>query len=1027
MTDQNFNSEKDTAYIQSLLDRLRATLGEEDNGDEGSNPSPTYDTPRTQTAPVVEPVEPDFPEDEEPKVPPVTPENDPLPVEDVPPAIFPTPEEEKEPVKTEEIPRHHPDEEGADPIPGEVPPATYEPMPEVDPFAPVEVVEEHPTELPAETPLVAEPAEFPRYEAEEDVEDLVSTESLDSVASSEPEAVEEQTAISNDGEDVEVEPSQDETEYPEDLVTPAAQEAEIREAEERFATILHKREEPEIVPAQTTERPWQSRRIDGAGTAAHPVGARYRSFPVPDATVAIPIIPIMNEGDLSLVDPLETQAPEPSAVETSVNEAEITMPEQVEQPVIPTLPIVEPATYVDAGTDDFIPEGHLATLPPDEMLEAEEETGEETREEPKAPQLVEEPVEEPVPSVTEEEDEETIEPVEAPVFKERKPFKQVLKEYLSNLFASKGAKSKLASGFPFGVSTIAHAPTEEGKKVRRNQLAQELLSDRIRCWISLGLLLLLFVWEMLPGQMNTLLSRLLLTRVPGAAILIDLQLLLLLCFVGYRPILRGFAAFGKGQVLPESLTSVGVVVAVGAQVALYLLDRIVPFTVGFMAGCLVVAAVVADYFRNGTLVCAMRVYSQSDEGAYIAAFDKTDEKHEMRAHLVSAPVDFAKRNTARFENTTINLTTIIVAFVAAMVYFFVFFGARGQFNPLFLDRAIWGAATVFCATMPISLFAIHGVLFGILSQRVAAERIGISDEETAAQYATVDQMVFNDTDAFPTGSVRVRGIKLRGDFRMDNALYLVSSLFRRVGGPLAQVFGLSTTGVTLSDDVEIRSIDEDGIEARINGEDLCVGSKEYLRRLGISVYNDPDDQRAIEENNAILCVAYRTQMCAKFYIRYTVSTAFESNVEYYAKRGVSTVLLTADPMLTPAFFDAISYVSDSQLTLARRKVEETGEEQAQALEGGLISVGPRKTLRRMPFFFRIWRACRSGLHLISCAAVIINAVAIPLLMLTAKSDAAMVTPLVGALAQLIWLLPTVITALVVGRMNPNKPQVDTTT
>lgn len=1014
MTDQNFNSEKDTAYIQSLLDRLRATLGEEQSVDEGSNPSPTYDTPRTQTAPVIEPEAPDETEDETPKVPPVTPASDPLPVEDVPPAIFPDEEEEDVPETTVEVPVRNPEEDGADPIPGQVPPATYEPLPEVDPFTPEEVDGEHPEELPRETPLVGEPAEFPRYEAEEENEIVDATESLDSV---------DTPAVAETASDE----IADEQVHPEDLVAPAPEEDEIREAEERLATILHKREEP-IVPEKTPERPWQSRRIDG-GSAAHPVGARYRSFPVPDATVAIPIIPIMDEGDLSgLTFPAETRTPDPTPANISEGNETFIADTVVEGPKEPALPVMEQATYVEATPDDLIPEGHLATLPP----EPAEDDATESQEQPAVPaEEPEEPVVDETPDDPTESDEEIVDPVEEPSEPEepkvRKPFAQLLKEYAHSLFASKGSKSRLANGFPFGVATIAYAPTEEGKKVRRNQLAQALLSDRIRCWIALGLLLLLFVWEMLPGQMNTLLTRLLLTRVPGAAILIDLQLLLLLCFVGYRPILRGFAAFGKGQVLPESLTAVGVVVAVAAQLALYFLDQIVPFTLGFIAGCLVVAAVVADYFRSGTQVCAMRVYSQSEEGAYIASFETTEATREMRVAPTSHPLDFAKRNASRFENTTANLTTIIVAFVAALVYFFAFYGIRGQFNPLFLDRAIWGSATVFCATMPVCLFGVHGVLFGILSQRVAAERIGVADEETAETYATVDQMIFNDTDAFPTGAVRVRGIKLRGDFRMDNALYLVSSLFRRVGGPLAQVFGLSTTGVALSDDVELRSIDEDGIEARINGEDLCVGSKEYLRRLGISVYNDPDDQRAVEENNAILCVAYRTQMCAKFYIRYTISTAFEANVEYYAKHGISTVLMTADPMLTPQFLDAISYVSDSNLSLVRRNIAETGEELAQSAQGGLISVGPRKTLRRMPFFFRVWHACRSALHLISCVAVGLNAVLIPTLMLIAKSDATMVTPLIGALAQLIWLLPTAITALIVGRMNPNKPQVDTTT
>ncbi len=1027
MTDHNINSDKDTAYIQGLLDRLRATLGEEGDGDEGSNSSPSYDTPRTQTAPVIGTEE----EEKETLVPPVTPEDKPLPVEEVPPAVFPA----EEPKKSEEVPAHDPEEEGADPIPAETPPDTFEPLPEVDPFTPTEVTGEHPTELPVETPLVAEPAEFPRYEAKEEENIPEATESLDSVdpiPDEEPQA--EETVVSEEPQPQE-ELEAEEDVLPEDIVSPAPQEEEIRQAEERLAAILHKQEEP-VEPMPAPERSWQSRRVDTSGTAAHPVGARYRSFPVPDATVMVPIIPIVEEGDLTkvatLVDvpdtnpasspaeetPVQTEEPSTTPVETTQNETES------------QLPIIEPATFVDAPEYDVIPAGHLATLPPEppvpDAVEVEEEVVSPVSEEPATTSGSEEettPVDDtPAPAEEPQALEELDIPDEPTAPRVKVPFGVCVKRYFKALFGAKTEKSRLSIGFPFGVATIAHAPTEEGKRVRRQEISKELLADKIRCWFALAILVLLFVWEMLPGQMNTLLSRLLLTRVSGAAILIDLQLLLILCFVGYRPILRGFAAFGKKQVLPESLTSVAVVVAVGAQVTLYLLDQIVPFTLGFLAGCLVTAAVVADYFRHGTQACAMRMYSQSDEGAYVASCNEVDSKHKMEVAPTSHPVDFASRASSRYENTTANLTTLIVAFLAAVVYFFLSYGVLGGFQSIFLDRAIWGTATVFCASIPVSLFAVHSVLFGVLSQRLSEERVGVSDEEVADTFSSVSEMIFRDTDAFPTGSVRVRGIKLRGDFRMDNALYLVSSLFRRVAAPLGQVFGLSTTGVTLSDDVEIRSIEEDGIEARINGEDLCVGSKEYLRRLGISVYNDPDDQKAIEDHNAILCVAYRTQMCAKFYIRYTISTAFEANVEYYAKHGISTVLYTADPMLTPQFVDAISYVSDSKLSVLRQGLHEVGEELSQPREGGLISVGPRKSLRRMPFFFRIYRACRATLHLTSCFAVLANAVGVPLLMLLLKSDAAMVTPLIGALFQFFWLIPSAITSLILARMNPNKQQ-----
>ena len=57
----------------------------------------------------------------------------------------------------------------------------------------------------------------------------------------------------------------------------------------------------------------------------------------------------------------------------------------------------------------------------------------------------------------------------------------------------------------------------------------------------------------------------------------------------------------------------------------------------------------------------------------------------------------------------------------------------------------------------------------------------------------------------------------------------------------------------------------------------------------------------------------------------------------------------------------------------------------------------------------------------SGVATVVNAVAVPLMMTLVLSDLFMKVPMAGALCQLFWLIPTVITALVVSRLNPNKP------
>ncbi len=952
MTDRNLNSDKDTAYIQNLLNSLRASIAEnEDEAGEGSNQSPTFDTPRTDTVPAPLPEEQ---QDDGALVPPTTPELDPLPEEEVPPVIFPV---------EEEVPTHNPEQDGANPTPDAVPPETERPLPTVDPFSPVAPMEV-PQDEPVETPLVPEPAEFPRYEEAAPVEDV-----LEDVPAEEAAPL----------------PLAEETDTPaETAVHMEETEISSQQARDRLLALLE--EEPPLPQEEEEDvRGWHARRVENTGdTVSHPVGNAYRSFPVPDPTVEVPIFTAIPEPTVFAV---EVDIPDEVVEVPVLEEPETLTPEDLadltEQPLPPEDGYVEgyvPLVNGDGEDPVAFGEGDYATLPP------------------VSPQKVEKP-------------------------SKWKGFIKGVQTFFQNILSPVGTQTRVKNGFPFGVASIAHTETEEGKKIRKQEISRELLSNKIRCWFSVALLLILFLWEMFPKDVNMLLTRLLLTRIPGVAALVDLQLLLLMCFIGYRPILRGFAALGKKQILPETLMAFSAVFAVVGQSILLITGQIIPFTLGFLAGCLITAALIADYFRVGAMACAMRVYTLRDEETYVGVTSQNGNRISMDVKGVVRPNKFKEYTAKRYENTWSLLATLVVGLLSALIYFIVVMVSPK--SDIQVERAIWGAVTVFCSTMPLSQFCVHSILFGMLSQRLAEERVGISDESVAEAFSKTNEMIFEDTDAFPSGSIQVRGIKLRGDFRMDSAMYLVASLFRRIGGPLDRVFRLSTEEKNLTDDVEIRSLSEDGIEVRINGEDVCVGSKEYLGRMGIAVYTDEEDKQAKDAGNAILCVAYRTQMCAKFYIHYEISPQFESNVEYYSKHGVSTLMYTADPMLTSRFLDKISYVSSCRLTLVKKDVEDYERENGEGETSGLISVGPRKTLRRMPFFFRTYVKCRRILHVMSCVAALVNGIAVPTMMIALRGDTFVLTPLAGAIFQMLWVVPTALVACIVARLNPNKPSAPT--
>lgn len=752
--------------------------------------------------------------------------------------------------------------------------------------------------------------------------------------------------------------------------------------------------------AEAAPRNWRAHTVvtDTSGARkAHPVSDRYRSFPLPDPNarpaVPIPASPVPEQEQAPVPGETSDAQPVPESVREEASAPDLT-PDPVSQADAESADAPDPAASV-GQTDD---QPAFSAVEDSALLARLMDDGES--------------VSDPVGAAGQDTD---------------KPAAHPLRSFRDAVCNPAGSECRVGERWYFGTSGIGDVSSPDAAKRRQREVSGLMVSARLRCWFALALLVFLFVWEVLPNQMEQLIDLMLLTRVPGAALLIDLQCFLLLCLVGYRPILRGFAALRHGQVLPETLTALAATVCVAAQTALYLMQPLHPWSVCFLGGCLIGASVLTDYFRTASLVSLIRVYTHNgyrytarlsdltDDPVIAAAVGDAAQGIRLDAEPASDVGGFSGASRNRRENTALNLSVLALAALAALVDFIVLtLMGRGT------DYALWSAVTVFSAAMPLAVFGVHGILFALMGRHAADERVGVADEAAVDAFADASLYTFEDTEAFPSGSIQIKGIKLRGDFRLDRALYLVSGVFSRLGGPLNGVFGTSTADIEIPEDVVIRSIDDGGVESRINGEDVCVGTKEYMASLGIPAYHDSDDARSVEENNMVLYVAYRTQICAKFYIKYEINPAFEANVDLYSKNGITSVIRTADPLINRALLDRISYISDRNIVIVKKTVAMLDDGACIPRTSDLMTCGPRRGLRGMPICFRAYRHHRRFQHILTAVAAAVNAVAVPVGMALIGRNAFMETPIWGTILQLFWALPAAVSCWMVARYQPNR-------
>ena len=557
----------------------------------------------------------------------------------------------------------------------------------------------------------------------------------------------------------------------------------------------------------------------------------------------------------------------------------------------------------------------------------------------------------------------------------------------------------------------------------KQELRKKRSGMRFRTIAAGACLLFAVLFELIPAISSTVLDRLLLTRVPGAAHLIDLQILLLAALFGIGQIFRGFEAVRFRRVIPETLVSFSFLVTLGGSIYLTVTDFAGLYFCALPAVLIIFISLLSECFRlrslhhafesytaKGHHFCA--VYSDVTEHPLLGSqFADATNRNLFETASVSRIDGFIDAARRRVECRRASWIALSVAAAAALLSLAIsLIASDGAL------AAVWGIVLSFAGVMPLALFGVHRFLFSMLSSRASQERVGISGEETVFRDAHTGVMTFEDTEAFPAGSVQLSGIKLCGDFRLDKALYLTASVFDAVGGPLNGVFRVSTSDINISDNVEIRELFDIGIDARVNHDDVLIGTKAFLESRGVSVFRDVEDDRAEQGRTRVLYLSYMGCLSAKFHVSYEMSDTFESNVEYYAKHGIASAILTADPLLDRAFLDRVSYISEYDVRVVKKTKDALCEEEPKPHEATLITYGPRKTLRRMPFFFGTYGKYQSIVVGIMMVFTALCGVAMPFLLHFLPGA----VPWLPLVVQVAGLIPCVVFGLLIQRLNPNK-------
>ncbi len=513
----------------------------------------------------------------------------------------------------------------------------------------------------------------------------------------------------------------------------------------------------------------------------------------------------------------------------------------------------------------------------------------------------------------------------------------------------------------------------------------------------------------LPGALNQ-------HNYPTIYILASLQLLVFAGAIAYEELYRGVMALVKLAPLPESLTAVAVAVSAIYHIAQCFISETDPKVALYVSPVIlcIFVTLLYDFFNlkreifSFNIVASKRpkytittVENEKAElenrafGEYLA---EEDEVSMFKIGKTGFVKGFYQRMNSYSKSNSIISILLSVALASALIFFIlttVMYDLKTAFSFGYLAFVL---ATPACALLAFSL------PFYKASKKAFDDDSAIIGNSSLDEYANANTLSFDDKDVFPSYGVKVKSIKVYGESRIDKVLYNSASVFKFIGGPLADVFDTATHDLGKSENTEIIEITKDGIESIIDGQHIYVGKASYVKANGYTPNIEPnDDELETSGQASIMYMVCDGEICAKMYVQYTIEPDFEFTLRKLYKAGICIGIKTFDPNIDDKLLGSKVDITKYPVRILRcSSLEEATVTQDEADSGIVSKRNPRTLLNAFVLCSKVLYANRSNTT-VKFLSVAFSVLLMAFLLVFGK--AAAIPSLYVGLYQLFWVIP----------------------
>lgn len=259
----------------------------------------------------------------------------------------------------------------------------------------------------------------------------------------------------------------------------------------------------------------------------------------------------------------------------------------------------------------------------------------------------------------------------------------------------------------------------------------------------------------------------------------------------------------------------------------------------------------------------------------------------------------------------------------------------------------------------------------------------------------------NDKDLFPSGTVKLNGVKFYGDRQPDQVINYTAALIGANGGALVEVFEQlrDSRGGKLCL-VENFRIYDGGVGGEIGEDRILVGTMQFMQEMGV------DLDKGTRVNQAVY-TAIEGDLCGVFAVAYGKSKSSAAGVRTLcSSRSLIPVMTTKDFMITESFIKSKFLVSTKRMKFPDRATCVDICARREQEGSTVIALTTKEGLAPMAFAITGARTLGSAMH----TGVILHMIGgiVGLMIMAALAyigSAELLSPLNILLYQLVWMIP----------------------